>query len=58
MHAACVVTCACALGELAKRAPRIEHWNDVPAVSQDFARARDAIVARVTTLVDALAAHG
>jgi len=56
--AAVVVTFACDLGELAPGAPRIERWDDVPAVSQDFARARDAIVARVTTLVDTLATRG
>jgi arsenate reductase len=29
----------------------VERWDDVPAVSEDFGRARDAIVARVRTLV-------
>jgi arsenate reductase (thioredoxin) len=50
--AAAVVTFACDLGELASRAPRIERWDDVPAVSEDFAKARTAIVARVTALLD------
>jgi hypothetical protein len=40
------------LGELASRAPRIERWDDVPAVSEDFARARDVIVARVAGLLE------
>jgi len=47
-----VVTFGCDLGDLASRAPRIECWDDVPAVSEDFKRARDVIVARVTTLLD------
>ena len=50
--AAAVVTFACDLGELASRAPRIECWDDVPAVSEDFKRARDVIVARVTQLLE------
>lgn len=47
-----VVTFACDLGDLASRAPRIERWDDVPAVSEDFKRARDVIVTRVTTLLE------
>jgi arsenate reductase (thioredoxin) len=50
--AAVVVTFACELGELAARAPRLERWNDVPAVSEDFNRARDVIVARVAALLE------
>ena len=50
--ATAVVTFACDLGELASRAPRIERWDDVPAVSEDFKRARDVIVARVTGLLE------
>ena len=49
--AAVVVTFGCDLGELAARAPRVERWDDVPLVSEDFRRARDAIVARVTRLL-------
>jgi arsenate reductase (thioredoxin) len=49
---AAVVTFACDLGDLASRAPRIERWDDVPAVREDFKRARDVIVARVTTLLE------
>jgi len=33
----------------------LHHWDDVPAVSEDFGRARDAIAARVRTLVDEIA---
>jgi protein-tyrosine-phosphatase len=49
---AIVVTFACDLGELAARAPRLERWDDVPAVSEDFKRARDVIVARVAALLE------
>ncbi|HZO42909.1 MAG TPA: hypothetical protein VFE97_27080 [Methylomirabilota bacterium] len=57
-NAAVVVTFACELGDLASRASRIERWDDVPAVSQDFKRARDVIVGRVTALLDALTPRG
>jgi arsenate reductase (thioredoxin) len=50
--AAAVVTFGCELGELASRASRIERWDDVPAVSEDFTRARDAIVVRVAALLE------
>ena len=53
-----VVTFACDLGDLASRAPRIERWDDVPAVSEDFKRARDVIAARVTTLLEDSAITG
>jgi len=51
-----VVTFGCDLGPLAPLARRIERWDDVPAVSEDFDKARDAIVARVTALLDEVAA--
>jgi protein-tyrosine-phosphatase len=50
--AAAVVTFACDLGELASAARSIERWDDVPAVGEDFTRARDAIVARLTALLE------
>ena len=50
--AAVVVTFGCDLGELASRASRIERWDDVPAVSENFKRARDVIVARVAGLLE------
>jgi arsenate reductase len=34
----------------------LQRWDDVPAVSENFGRARDAIAARVRTLVDQLGA--
>jgi arsenate reductase len=49
--AAVVITFGCDLGELAARATHIERWDDVPAVSEDFKRARDVIVARVSGLL-------
>ena len=53
-----VVTFGCDLGELAARATRIDRWDDVPAVSEDFKRARDVIVARVTALLEDPAIRG
>jgi protein-tyrosine-phosphatase len=50
--ATAVVTFGCELGELASRAARVERWDDVPAVSEDFQRARDAIVARVAEILE------
>ena len=50
--AAAVVTFGCDLGALGAAAPRVIRWDDVPAVSDDFARARDAIVARVSGLLE------
>ena len=37
---------------------RVLVWNDVPAVSEGYARARDAIVARLEPLLDAIVSHG
>ena len=51
-NAAVVVTFGCDLGGLSAGAHRIERWDDVPPVSGDFAKARTAIVARVTALFD------
>jgi arsenate reductase (thioredoxin) len=51
-NATVVVTFGCDLGGLSAGPRRIERWDDVPAVSEDFAKARAAIVARVTVLLD------
>jgi arsenate reductase (thioredoxin) len=51
-NATVVVTFGCDLGGLTAGARRIQRWDDVPAVSEDFAKARTAIVARVTALLD------
>ncbi len=50
-----VVSFGCDLGALAPRGLALERWDDVPAVSEDFARARDSIVARLGRLLDTLA---
>ena len=50
-----VVSFGCDLGALAPRGLAIERWDDMPAVSEDFAKARDAIVARLRQLLDTLA---
>lgn len=52
--AARVVSFGCDLGGLG--APAADRWDDVPAVSEDYAKARDAIAMRVGRLVDGLAA--
>jgi len=50
-----VVAFACDVGELPPGSA-LERWDDVPAVSEDFGRARDAIAARARALVDDIAA--
>src|SRR5262249_40954165 len=47
-----VVTFGCELGELTPPGLSPERWDDVPAVSEDYAKARDVIVARVSRLLD------
>jgi len=47
-----VVAFGCDLGPLAAGAARIDRWDDVPAVSEDFKRARDVIVARIERLLE------
>ena len=46
-----VVSFGCDLSELAPPGLPVERWDDVPAVSADFATARDAIVARLRRLL-------
>jgi protein-tyrosine-phosphatase len=53
-RAARVVAFGCDLTDVAPPGASIERWDDVPAVSDDYDRARDVIVARVRTLVDGL----
>jgi arsenate reductase len=50
------ITFACELGDLAPPGLALERWDDVPAVSADFTKARDAIVARLSRLLDECAA--
>lgn len=50
-----VVSFGCDLGELANRTPlqsAIVRWDDVPAVSDGYAAAREDIVRRVEALLD------
>jgi len=47
-----VVTFACDLGDLAPNGITLDRWDDVPAVSEDFKRARDVIVTRVSQLLN------
>ena len=50
-----VVAFGCDLGELAAAGPRVEQW-EVPAVGEDFGKARAAIDARLVRLLDELSA--
>jgi len=38
-------------------APRLTKWNDIPAVSENYAAAQEAIVRHITELLRQLAAH-
>src|SRR5215470_9595342 len=51
-NASRVITFGCELGELTPTGLAVERWDDVPAVSEDFNRARDVIVARVSRVLD------
>jgi arsenate reductase (thioredoxin) len=46
----------CELPEAYTTAERVEHWDDVPPVSEDYAKARDEIVGRIRRLLDGLGA--
>ena len=56
--AARVVTFGCDLGDAAVPGARIERWDGVPAVSDDFDKARATIDARLARLVDELQLKG
>ena len=49
-----VVAFGCDLAPVAPAGLVVERWDDVPAVSEDYGRARDEIAARVRKLVDEL----
>jgi protein-tyrosine-phosphatase len=51
-----VVTFGCELGEATPVAVPVEHWLDVPAVSEDLPRARAAIRRHLERLLDDYAA--
>ena len=48
-----VVSFGCSLGELLPATSSVARWDDVPMVSDGYARARDAIVDRVQELLRA-----
>ena len=48
------VVAFCELPEAYNKGRRVEQWNDVPAVSEDYGKARDVIVKRVKQLLDEL----
>jgi protein-tyrosine-phosphatase len=49
-----VVSFGCDLDSLVPSSVHIDRWDDLPMVSDGYALARDAIVARVETLLDDL----
>ena len=49
-----LVAFGCDLADMTPSSITVERWDDVPAVSDDYSRARDVIAARVRTLVDEL----
>jgi protein-tyrosine-phosphatase len=53
-HASRIIAFGCNLRPVAPARVPVERWDDVPAVSDGYARARDAILGRVRTLVDEL----
>jgi protein-tyrosine-phosphatase len=53
-HASRIISFGCDLRQVAPAGVPVERWDDVPAVSDGYARARDAILGRVRTLVDEL----
>ena len=48
------ITFGCDLTGIAPPGLAVERWDEVPAVSDDYGRARDAIATRVRALVDRL----
>ena len=53
-NASHIVSFGCSLDGLAPPGIAVEHWDDCPAVSDDYETARDFIVARVRALMDSL----
>jgi arsenate reductase len=49
-----VVSFGCDLGDLTLPGVPVERWDDVPAVGEDFDRARAAITARLQRLLESL----
>lgn len=48
------VVAFCELPDAYRKGVRVEQWSDIPAVSEDYNKARDAIVERVRHLLDEL----
>jgi protein-tyrosine-phosphatase len=48
------VVAFCELPEAYKKGVRVEQWTDVPAVSEDYQKAREAIVEHIKRLLDEL----
>lgn len=48
------VVAFCELPDAYSKGVRVEQWNEMPAVSEDYNKARDAIVERVRHLLDEL----
>ena len=49
-----VISLGCDIRHLAAPGTQVDHWDDVPAPSQQLARAREIIAAHVERLVEAL----
>ena len=49
-----VISLGCDVRHLAPPDTRVEHWDDVPAPSQQLARAREVIAAHVEQLIEEL----
>jgi arsenate reductase (thioredoxin) len=52
-----IVSFGCDLGFAGPAAKRVEHWDDLPMVSDGYSTARDAIVARVEKLLGGPSRH-
>jgi arsenate reductase (thioredoxin) len=53
-----VISLGCDVSHLAPPGTVVEHWDDVPAPSQQLVQARDAIYTHVERLVEALTQEG
>ncbi len=49
-----IISLGCTDIELGVTADRVEHWDDVPAPSQNFTGSRDAIFAHVESLINTI----
>ncbi len=51
-----IISLGCTDTELGVAADRVEHWDDVPAPSQNFTGSRDAIFAHIQSLIGSIQA--